>query len=148
MVVQINWISWKSNGYCGIILRGGQCSWIVNIILVREDLFSWVTGLLHHNTKQFMTLWSVCTLMKFKNLLNYQPNLPQCNVDSRDPRPPIPHEQWWFHSVHCVINSRCILLPNKEIIDLLHFYSYMYSTMVFESRGIQPHQNIYTYIYI
>ena len=34
-------------------------------------------------------------------------------------RPLIPHNNDDF-SVHCVINSRCILLSNKVIIDLLH----------------------------
>ena len=29
-----------------------------------------VVGLLHYNAKQFMTMLSVCTLMKFKNLSN------------------------------------------------------------------------------
>ena len=46
--------------YCGIILfRGGKCSWIVKILLVRRDGISWVTGLLQDNAGQFITLLNV-----------------------------------------------------------------------------------------
>ena len=49
------------HNHCGIILiLGGQCSWIVKILLVRVDLMdliSWVhvTGLLHYNAKAIFT---------------------------------------------------------------------------------------------
>ena len=48
----------SANIYCGIILiRGGQCSWIVIILLVRGDVISWATGLLHKDARQSITLW-------------------------------------------------------------------------------------------
>ena len=46
--------------YCGIILiRGIQCSWMVNILLVRGNEILWVTGLLHNNARQFISLLNV-----------------------------------------------------------------------------------------
>ena len=38
---------------------GGQYSWIVKTLLVRGDVNSWVTGLLHYNARQFSTLLDV-----------------------------------------------------------------------------------------
>ena len=46
--------------YRGItIIRGCQCSRIVKILLVRENVMSWVSGLLHNNARQFITLFNV-----------------------------------------------------------------------------------------
>lgn len=40
--------------YCGIsLIPLGQCSWIVQILLVRGDVISWVTGFfLHYNARR------------------------------------------------------------------------------------------------
>ena len=46
--------------YRGItIIHGCQCSRIVKILLVRENVMSWVPGLLHYNARQFITLFNV-----------------------------------------------------------------------------------------
>ena len=46
--------------YCGtILIHGGVCSRIVNILLVCEDVILWVTGLLHYNARQFITLLNI-----------------------------------------------------------------------------------------
>ena len=51
----------KQLAYNGIILiRGDQCLWIVKSLLVLGDVISWVTGLLHYNARQFITLLNVC----------------------------------------------------------------------------------------
>ena len=47
--------------YCGIIpIRGGQCSWIVQILQIRLNVISWVTGsvaiqskIIHYIVKHF-----------------------------------------------------------------------------------------------
>ena len=43
--------------YCGKnFIPGGHCSWIVQILLGRWGVISWVTGLLHYNARQFICL--------------------------------------------------------------------------------------------
>ena len=50
----------KYCGYCGIILtRQGQCALIIKILLVRGDIISWATGLIHYNARRFITLFKV-----------------------------------------------------------------------------------------
>ena len=39
--------------------RVGHCLWIVKTLLVHGDGLSWVTGLLHYNSKPFITLLNV-----------------------------------------------------------------------------------------
>ena len=50
--------------YCGFIItrqsiRRVQFSVNVKILLVHGDIFSWVTGLMHYNARQFNTLFKV-----------------------------------------------------------------------------------------
>ena len=68
----INFVAmWKAfcSIYCEIILiRWGQCSWIC---WLRGDVISWVTGLLHYNARQFITLlnirWDVNSWVRARN---------------------------------------------------------------------------------
>ena len=56
----IKQFNWATVFYCEtILIRGDQCSRIVKNVLVRWDVFSWVTGLLQYNTGQFITLLKI-----------------------------------------------------------------------------------------
>ena len=47
---------------CGIIfIIGAQYSWIIKILLVRWDVISWVTGLLHYNIRNSLPV--VCLIL-------------------------------------------------------------------------------------
>ena len=42
-----------------MLIHGGKCSWIVKILLVRGDVISSVTGVLHYNARQFIYMLKV-----------------------------------------------------------------------------------------
>ena len=40
-------------------MRGGQCSWIVKVLLVRGDVIPWETGLFHYNKIHFIIFLNI-----------------------------------------------------------------------------------------
>ena len=62
----------------------GQCSWILKILLVRGDVISWATGLLHYYVREFSTLLNVigdANSCMCKNNLRNPRTLPPTNND-------------------------------------------------------------------
>ena len=49
--ISIHYILWN--------IHGDQSWWIVKILLICEDVISFVTGLLHHNIGQYITLLNI-----------------------------------------------------------------------------------------
>ena len=50
-----------------IHLMKGQCLWMIIILLVQWDITcnSWLTGLLHYNARQFISLLYMCGNVDF-----------------------------------------------------------------------------------
>ena len=87
--------------YSGIILiRRGQRSWIIKILLDCWDVISWITGLLHFDINQVITFHTVCG-----------------NISSREKLTQIIYKNW--SHIHND-DSTVLVLQYKRVLLILY----------------------------